>query len=468
MSRLYDRDYYSEIMKNSNTRLYGNIRGYDSTLGNLIDYKELEKKEALVLPIYQKIYNYITNECVGIIEVDMTLDKLVNATNLINEASDVKYMLFDRSGNLLFTTDTETKEKFSLLKFEEGSGVSDIKLGNTDYIIAFDRNSETGLINAAAIDKKDILFSSKGVNGLLILVASISMVLMVMFTNITARVLFRRLREMDKMINQIELGKFDVHIKEHGFNEISRISKSFNHMADKLQNMLISMVQKEKAQKDAEMHALQAQINPHFLYNTLENMRMQCEIDEYYTVANSIATLGDLLRYSLQWESNKVKIDDELNNIGQYIEIMRMRFGDKLSYKLECDKGIGTVMIPKFILQPLVENCFKHGFKNSLPPWEIFVRVFQEENKVIFCVKDNGTGIDKDRLYQIRKCMSENQPISDTIRSKNSIGVINVKQRIEMTCPVGSKLDINSERNMGTTVVVTIVIEKNDQGGTDV
>lgn len=470
MNRIYDRDYYYEIMQNSSERLYGNVRMYDSSLGNLVDYKELEKEEQLVFPIYQKITNYRTKECIGLIEIDMTLSKLVNISELMNEESEVKYLIFDRDGKLIFTSDDENKNEFSTLTFQKSSGVSDIKLGKANYLAAYDRDPITGLMRVAVMDKQGILASASGVDNLLLLVAVLSMVFIILFTNVAARIFFRRLRDMDKMITQIESGRFDVRLKVHGFNEISRITESFNHMAEKLQSLLTSMVQKEKAQKDAEMHALQAQINPHFLYNTLENMRMQCEIDEYFMVANSLATLGDLLRYSLQWKSEKVTIDEELKNIEQYIEIMRMRFNNRLIYRLECSEGLGSIMIPKFILQPLVENCFRHGFKDSLPPWKVTINVFQEENKVILCVTDNGEGIDNERLEQIRECIMENQPISDTKKSKSSIGIINVKQRVEMICPAGSGLDIYSERSVGTKITVTIVIEpdKQSEGDTDV
>lgn len=465
MDRLYDRDYYSEIMQSSSEHIYGNIRVYDRSLGNLVNYEELENKEDLVLPIYQKISDIRTKECIGLIEVDMTIGKLANANDLISQDPEVKYLIFDRNGKLVFASDDQNTSEFSTLSFQEKSGVSDVKLGNASYLIAYDRDDNTGLMRVAAMDRKKILASTSGVDTLLLLIAILSMVFIILFTNVAARIFFRKLREMDRMILQIESGRFDVRIKVDGFNEISRISESFNHMAERLQSLLTSMVQKEKAQKEAEIHALQAQINPHFLYNTLENMRMQCEIDEYFTVANDLANLGDLLRYSLHWESPKVKVSEELNNIEQYIEIMRMRFNNRLVYKMECSEELKDFMIPKFILQPLVENCFIHGFKDTLPPWEIFVNVLMEKNKLIICVEDNGKGIERERLEQIYKCIRENKTISDTNKSKNSIGIINVKQRVEMICPAGSGLTIESEQNAGTKITVIIVVEPDVQNG---
>lgn len=465
MDRLYDRNYYSEIMQSGSEHIYGSVRVYDRSLGNLVNYEELENKEELVLPIYKKISDIRTKECIGIIEVDMTISKLVNANELIKQDHGVKYLIFDRKKNLIFASDNRDLNEFSSLDFQNKSGVSDVKLGNANYLIAYDMDANTGLMRVAVMDREKILASTSGVDTLLLLIAILSIVFIIIFTNVAARIFFRKLREMDRMIMHIESGRFDARIKVDGFNEISRISESFNHMAERLQSLITSMVQKEKAQKEAEIHALQAQINPHFLYNTLENMRMQCEIDEYYTVANELANLGDLLRYSLHWESPAVKVSEELNNIEQYIEIMRMRFNNRLVYKMECSEELRNLMIPKFILQPLVENCFVHGFKNTLPPWEISVNVLLGKGRLIICVEDNGKGIEKQRLDQIYKCIRENKTISDTSRSKNSIGIINVKQRVEMICPAGSGLTIESEQNAGTKITVSIVIEPEVQNG---
>ncbi len=465
IERLYDRDYYSEIMQTNSEHIYGNVRVYDRTLGNLVNYEELENKEELVLPIYQKISDIRTRKCIGLIEVNMTMSKLVGSSELLDQDSEVKYLIFDRNQKLVFASDDQSMKEFSNIKFPEKSGASDITVGDADYLIAYDMDNATGLTRAAVMDKKKILASTSGVDTLLLLIAILSIVFIIVFTNVAARIFFRKLKEIDKMITHIESGRFDVRIKVDGVNEISRISESFNHMAERLQGLLISMVQKEKAQKEAEIHALQAQINPHFLYNTLENMRMQCEIDEYYVVANELANLGDLMRYSLHWESPKVKISEELNNIEQYIEIMRMRFNKRLIYQMECPENLRNIMIPKLILQPLVENCFIHGFKDSLPPWEIFVNVFMVENKLIITVEDNGKGMAIERLKEIYECMAENKTIYNKTKSKNSIGIINVNQRVGMICPTGSGMHIESEQNVGTKITLTIVVESGVQNG---
>jgi two-component system, sensor histidine kinase YesM len=459
MDRLYNRDYYKELERSNKDRLYGNVRAYDSSMGNLVTYNELQKEEELVLPVYQKINDLKTKKLIGFIEIDMSLDKLVNSKDLINEKSGAKYLIFDRYGSLVYTSDASDKRKFTSLSFIEQSGVCEVNLGKETYLAAYEKQGDTRLTSVVLMDKNEILSSSSEVDKLLIFVAVLSVLSVVGFTYVAARIMFRKLREMDKMIGQIEAGKFSVRIKVNGFNEISRIADSFNRMAEKLQSVIVSMVEKEKEQKNAEMHALQAQINPHFLYNTLENMRMQCEIDEYYAMSDSLSALGDLLRYSVQWDSREVTLDEELSNIERYIKIMEMRFSDKLTYHLKCSDVLTKIKIPKFILQPLVENCFNHGFKNSLPPWKISIDIYQEGNKLIINVEDNGDGIKEEDLTRINDCINNNIPISDVKKSKNSIGITNVKQRIEMLCPAGSGLKVESKYGTGTKVTVMVIMD---------
>lgn len=458
IDRLYDRDYYPEIEQNKNQKFYGNVRMYDNSYGNLVKYEELENEEELVLPVYQKIYNLSTGNNVGLIEIDMSLNRLVNSDSLTNEDSDVTYLLFDRNHKLVFSTDAKHNNDFLSLRFDGDSGACSEKLVDTDYLVAYDKDSVTGLMRVVLMNKKDILASTRGIGNLLIFIAFLSLAIIVIFTNVVAHIMFRRLREMAKMISQIESGQFDMRIKTHGFNEISNIAESFNHMAETLQSVIRSMVEKEKAQKEAELNALQAQINPHFLYNTLEGMRMQCEITENYTLADNIAKLGYLLRYSLNWEKKTVTLEEELNNVKDYIGIMKMRFDRKLVYHVDCDKMLLKVMIPKFILQPLVENCFSHAFVNSLPPWVIQIKVYLSDDQVIIQIEDNGVGIPEEQLTQIQELLNNNQPIPDHKKAKHSIGIINVKQRMELLCLPGSRLTITSNPGSGTIIKIAITL----------
>jgi len=230
-------------------------------------------------------------------------------------------------------------------------------------------------------------------------------------------------------------------------------------MASHLQAVINSAVEKEQAQKAAELSALQAQINPHFLYNTLENMRMQCEIDGYYAIGDSLAALGDLFRYSIKWGSNEVPFRLEWDNLKNYISIMNMRYQEDLKCIMEIGEGVGDVMVPKMLLQPLVENSFSHGFKQVLPPWLIVIRAFRKRDMLVIMIEDNGSGIEQERLLEIRQCLKNDTPLRGE-KKKRSIGLINVKQRLLHICRGGAEIFIDSQPDRGVKIVIEIKMEE--------
>ncbi len=187
---------------------------------------------------------------------------------------------------------------------------------------------------------------------------------------------------------------------------------------------------------------------------------MQCEIDGYFTLGDNLAALGEMFRYSIEWGTNEVPFDLEWANLINYISIMKIRFDENLECILERGEHTGHIVVPKLMLQPLVENSFSHGFHGSLPPWRIAIRGYRQMEKLVIEIEDNGLGISEERLRQIRQAMKENLPIEGSEKERKSIGIINVKQRLEMICKEGSKIEISSEEGVGTKIVITIISEE--------
>ncbi|MEM1484175.1 histidine kinase [Oscillospiraceae bacterium PP1C4] len=465
MKNFYDHSYFDQMLHNQSKLLYGKVRYQDSIYDGSPKFDNLVNRDKLIFPVYQKIYNLSTKELVGMIEVNMTITKLVDEVSLADRETGTNYLLFSQSGDLIYRSDDRSGHEFGKLNFTGNSGTLDVVAGEANYMLAYKRCTRTGMMSAVVMSKEEILASTSGMEIMLVSVALLSVLIFILFTNLAARIMLRRLGDMDKMIAQIEAGKFNVHINETGFNEIARIAGSFNRMAARLQSVMNSMLEKEKAQREAELRALQAQINPHFLYNTLENMRMQCEIDEYYAVADSLAALGDLLRYSIKWDSPQVSLELEWNNLKNYISIMNMRFDENLTCEMIRAEGLESIIVPKMILQPIVENCFNHAFKNSFPPWIVKITASREDQRLVIVVEDNGVGINEQRLARIRGCMAENRPFRDVEKARSSIGVVNVNQRVDMVCPPGSGIQIESREGKGTRIVITIVIADQTEEG---
>lgn len=453
--------YYQEIIRGGadEIKVYGEVRERKMVSANL-DVKNLKMGDSgiRVLPIYQKIYPLGSDRLVGVIEMDVDVARLAGKDMLTEEDNGIGNLLLDSKKNVLFDTMTLSKENRAAIVAALTDGASEVEILGERYMIAESICPQTGLINVAISSKAEITGYIMSRVAQIIVVAAICWGILAAVTFYFVKNLLKRLLVLDQMMGRVGEGDFTVEITDdRSEDEITRITQSFNKMAGRLDDVLIEMVKNEQAQKDAELRALQAQINPHFLYNTLENMRMQCEIDEYYTISDSLSALSSLFRYSIRWGKSEAPFEMEWENLKDYLEIMKMRFDEDVEYDLYCEEGLNDIVVPKLMLQPLAENCFNHGFKGKLPPWRLRIEARRQDGRLRIVISDNGKGIEPERLQRLQSCLDENKPFRSDEKNKNSIGVTNVKQRIDMICKEGSKVTVDSSGEEGTTITIEIV-----------
>ncbi len=456
---LEKKRYFDEIKVETQESIYGAVRDYDLTATSLdLSNLSIDESGAKVLPIYRKVYSLNTDELVGVIELDIRILHLIEASFEIKDGPSI--LLLNSSNEILYDEyNFSTEDQKTILnEFEEVDTKKDIQLSDGMYTIQYEKNEETDLVCVSIISKQEMIEYQQREILKIVGVVLVCVILMSVITYSIIKNVLKRLVVLDKMLRKVGQGDFSVSISDdNSGDEVSRITRTFNGMASKLEKLLESEVEKEKIKKEAEVRALQAQINPHFLYNTLENMRMQCEIDEYYTIANSLSVLGDLFRYSISWNTNEVPFRYEWKNLHNYLEIMHMRFDEDLEACLECDSKAEEIIVPKLILQPLVENCFNHGFKGKLPPWKISVKVEVKEEILRIAITDNGVGIPKEKLKMIEECFRMNKPYINSDGKKQSIGIVNVNHRIAMMCKEGSKMSVKTKEEKGTTIKIEIM-----------
>jgi two-component system, sensor histidine kinase YesM len=218
-----------------------------------------------------------------------------------------------------------------------------------------------------------------------------------------------------------------------------------------------SVSKEEKLKKAAEITALQLQINPHFLYNTLESINSLARIKKEYEISHLIVLLGRLLRLSISSFEEKIPINQEVMYIESYLEIQKVRMRDPLDYSILLDDGIKDCLTVKLILQPIVENAVIHGIDPLRSSGRIIIEGRLLEGFIIFTIKDNGKGIDPEQLEQIRDRLKNNA--EDLSKYKNKIGLYNVQTRILLHYGDNYGISIDSKINRGTTVTIKIPIE---------
>ena len=462
MADLREKDYYSEIENSPDERLVGEIRSIDLNAHEANTAKlNLRAYGTPILPVYQKIRNINSGELVGVIELDIPVVRIVGQDQLLSE--DINYIVLDDEKNVLLSTqnieDAFFEELNTLLDGEPM--MKTMGFGPNSYSVSYQIHDKTNLHLIAVASNRENFISIQEQLVKIVIVTLFCIIMMTVFIRKIINNVLRRLVVLDDRMQRVGHGDFNVMIQEDRKteDEVTRITNSFNIMSQSIQLMIEERVEHEKNKKEAELRALQAQINPHFLYNTLDNMRMQCEADEYYQINDGLVALGSLFHYSIGWGSHEVPFELEWKNLKSYLSIMQMRFYENTEINLECEEGIEHIIVPKLILQPLVENSFNHGFKEKLPPWKLSVRAFKDENCLHIVVKDNGKGISKERMAELQISLDTNQPLKSVDLNKPSIGVTNVKQRIEEMCETKSSFTIQSENGQGTEIIIKIVAD---------
>ncbi len=212
----------------------------------------------------------------------------------------------------------------------------------------------------------------------------------------------RPIRKLSEVTDQVAKGNLDVRSEIKGGIEVSMLSDSLNTMIDKI-NELIEQVTKEQIRlRKAEFELLQSQINPHFLYNTLDAIIWLAEAGEQKKVVDMVGSLSEFFRTSLNRGKDIITIEEELNHVRSYLEIQQVRYQDILEYEICVPEEFNKYLIPKITIQPLVENALYHGIKNKRGQGRILVKAEKEEKFFYIQIEDNGIGIKEERLEQVR------------------------------------------------------------------
>ncbi|WP_077616172.1 sensor histidine kinase [Caenibacillus caldisaponilyticus] len=243
-------------------------------------------------------------------------------------------------------------------------------------------------------------------------------------------------------------------------NEIKELNSTYNQLAKETNHLIKMVYQKEIIRSLNELKALQAQINPHFLYNTLDSLRWSLEEKGEEELADVVVAMSNLFRYTISKNSDDdwVALADEFNHIENYLDIIKFRFGDRIKWALSLPDTLQTVKIPKLLIQPLVENAVLHGSGNQLNPCTISVSATQvSDGQLKIIVQDDGAGIEENQLQAIKEALDTGSKISE---NGKGMALYNVKKRLDFyySDQAENIFMIESKRNMGTKVTIEIPI----------
>ena len=251
-------------------------------------------------------------------------------------------------------------------------------------------------------------------------------------------------------------------IKEiKGSDEISDLMHNYNRIVE-INNELTNTIYKDKlreqesdlARKNAELLALQSQINPHFLFNALESIRMHSVLKGETETAEMVQKLAVMERQNVEWHDDSVTIEEEEGFIDAYLQLQSYRFGERISFNIDISEDCKKILIPKLTLVTFVENACVHGIESKSAQGWIFVRVYKEEKNLVIEVEDTGDGMEEADVEALQEKI--NNVTIDMVRAAKHVGILNACLRIKMMFKDQVKFTIESEKGIGMSVIITI------------
>ena len=291
-------------------------------------------------------------------------------------------------------------------------------------------------------------------------VADLFLFLLAMINAFISDKISNPIKRLDGSVREIESGNLDVEIVPRGSYEVEHLGKSIKNMLGRIKVLMSDLVAEHNAKRKSEFDTLQSQINPHFLYNTLDIIVWMIENENSDKAVNIVTALAKFFRISLSKGKNIITVKDEVEHVRNYLMIQNMRFKNRFEYSIDVDEKVLSYSSLKLMLQPLVENAIYHGMEFMDGDGEIDVKVFKEDDSLYFTITDNGLGMSED--------MVETLLSKDFVPSKkgSGIGVKNVNERIKLYFGSEYGLKVESEPDEGTKITIhlpAVVYGENDE-----
>lgn len=414
------------------------------------------------LSLIRKV-NFLKERTTGVLVVNVNTNKL----NAILNQESFETLIMDENDNIVASNRVDTQDK-SLTNIDlvtlsaTGQGPHDVTIDGKPFKMVIDHWQPGGSLNSLRIISIFSVASIVDEPNRIIFLASIvilsALFMAILLIYYVSRLLTGRILHLSKHISKVASGNLGATLVIDGKDEIGQLARQFNHMVRNI-NELMSEVQESNRQKNAiqlkqneiKFKMMASQINPHFLFNALESIRMKALVRGQADISQVVRLLGKMMRKNLEVGKGMISLQSELETVSCYLIIQKFRYDDRLTYELHVDPKANPFQIPPLIIQPLVENCVIHGLENRIEGGMVRVEIRLEDHYLKVQVSDNGAGISKARIQEIRQ-MLENNDDYET----NNIGMRNIHLRLQLTYGPQFGLTLTSQIGFGTQISFAI------------
>lgn len=397
----------------------------------------------------------------AVLLVDVNFKKLDTLFGRVSLGKKGYVYIIDLAGNIVYHP--QQPLIYAGLKNENRT----IALQNSYGSYVDESNGERRLITIKTVDNlgwkivgvsymDEIATTQQEISGFMFwLLVFVIVIVLFVLTYISARI-SRPIKKLERSMEKVERGDFTVNLSIRGSHEVEQLSRRFNLMVARVRELMDQVIREQELKRTNELEVLQAQINPHFLYNTLNSVVRMVGIGKNEDVITTITSLSRLFRISLSRGKNIITVQDELEHVRHYLIIQKMRYKNKFEYEIEAQEEALTCKTLKLILQPIVENAIYHGIEKMADQGMITITVAMIADKLLFQIRDNGLGMPE----HVRTSILSGQYKSE---DGSGVGIRNVHERIRLFFGEEYGLQIESELESGTTVKISIPVLQDEQ-----
>lgn len=430
---------------------------------NLKSYKSYSAED--IISISKAIIDKDTNKPIGVVMADINLKKFdeIIKDNYIGEKGF--FYILDNNNNIVYSPVNSIIYRINSNNFDSNKDSFVRSINNEKFKIMYTTSNLTGWKSIGVFSFKDISKDITSMERFTLIIAIATLFLAVFFSLLFTNSIVTPIKELRTLMKGVESGDLDLKFEEYKYsNEFGELGHSFNHMVSEIKKLINMVYNEQRSKRKAEIETLQAQIKPHFLYNTLDTISWMAEDYNAKDIVNLVGALTRVFRIGLNKGREEINLKDEIDHINSYLIIQKYRYEDKLSYEIDFDREILNSLILKLITQPIVENAIYHGIKEKRGKGKILIKFNRVFDEIIITVEDNGAGISEEKLQNINSMLETSNSFCIDSESGSGYGISNVNTRIKLTYGQAYGLKYYSKIGEGTKVEIKLPVENNYKG----
>jgi len=393
----------------------------------------------------------------GVLLIEISFQSFIELVDKSNLGDGGYIAIVDSNYNIVYTSQTApevVQEGVDLVR-EIILGSRSAVLSGYNMAVNVDTLSNTKWRICVFINIDELVAIERTFLMTTILVSGIVLVIGILLFALVSRAITRPMKQLELAMRKVEKSDYfrTEEVSISASSEVEALTRRFNQMMRKINELMNRVIDEQKAQRKSELKALQNQINPHFLYNTLDSILWLIEHEKNKEAAEMLVALARLFRIGISNDSAVIPLRDEIEHVRNYLLIQRIRYADAFDYEFDIEEAALDTQTLKLILQPLVENCIYHGLKNEIEKGKICISAHIEEDYLLMRVSDNGYGMRQEKIDALYRSF-DNAVVS------NSVGLKNVYQRVIIYYSGDAEMHIESTLDQGTVVTIKQKIYK--------